>query len=652
MKVPALLPSLALHRRRLSPAALAAFLVAAAAALTAAPAQADVSWQACGQPQGFQCARVAVPLDHSGGVSGAVSLNVTRAVASSNPERSAVVALAGGPGQAAFPLATDFASTLAPALATRDLLVYDQRGTGQSSPLTCGAFASGAGSLTALAGQCAAQLGANRRFFTTNDSAQDIEALRVAAGYDKLVIYGVSYGTKVALAYAAAYPQRVERLVLDSVVTPEGPDPLQRSTFGAMKRVLGELCSRSACRGVTTSANGDLRTVVRQMQRRDLQGSFVSPSGRIRSGSFDRDDLLSVLVAGDLNPTLRAELPAALNSATRGDRWPLTRLVARLGGLTASQAEEEGVNTALYAATTCEEVPFPWSRDADTRTRVAQLRAALNGISTNAFLPFDRATAAASTLIELCEGWPTPTPAPAVNGNLPAAATLILNGNADLRTPLEDAQAVGARISGAQTIGVPYTGHSVLGSEFSEEDCAKRAVEQFFGGQAASRCENVENTFSPVPRSPVRLSSAPTVGGVRGVRGRTLAAVLLTADDVRRQVIGATLDLGRTPRAVGGLRGGRATVSGSTQRLQNVRYVTGVKVSGTVSSNGNASLRVSGGGAASGTVRITSGGDLITARLGGRRVRVARASSASLPTDLALPDTETLLRHHALRHAG
>lgn len=647
-----MLPSLALPRR-LSPVARAAFLAVAGGALAAAPAQADVNWRACGQPQGFQCGRVSVPLDYAGGTSGAVSLNVTRAVASNNPERSAVVALAGGPGQAAAPLAPDFASTLAPALTTRDLLVFDQRGTGQSSPLACGAFSNNStSSLTALAGQCAAQLGPNRRFFTTNDSAQDIESLRVAAGYEKLVIYGVSYGTKVALAYAAAYPQRVERLVLDSVVTPEGPDPLQRSTFGAMGRVLGELCSRNACRGVTASASGDLRRVVRQLARADLRGSYVTPSGRIRSGTFDRDALLNVLVAGDLNPTLRAELPAALNSATRGDRWPLTRLVARLSGLTASQAPDEGVNTALYAATTCEEIAFPWSRDADARTRVAQLRAALNGISTSAFLPFDRATAAASSLLQLCEGWPTPAPAPVVNGNLPPAQTLILNGNADLRTPLEDAQAVGARISGSQTIGVPYTGHSVLGSEFSDEDCAKRAVRQFFGGQPVSRCTNVSNVFAPVPRAPTSIRSTPRVRGVSGVRGRTIAAVLLTATDMRRQVIGTTLDLGRSPRAVGGLRGGRATVSGGTQRLQNVRYVPGVRVSGTVRSNGNGSLRVSGGGAASGTVTISSGGSVIVARVGGRRSRIVLGGSSSLRPNLALPDTATLLRHHALRHAG
>lgn len=648
-----MLRSLALSRRRLSLAAVAAPLLAVVAGFAAAPAQAQVTWRACAQPQGYECSRVPVALDRSGGVPGAVSLNVVRAVASSNPERSAVVALAGGPGQAAAPLAADFASTLAPALANRDLLVFDQRGTGQSNPLTCGAFSrDSSSSLTSLAGQCASQLGAGRRFFTTNDSAQDIEDLRISAGYEKLVLYGVSYGTKVALAYAAAYPQRVERLVLDSVVTPEGPDPLQRSTFGAMSRVLGELCSRGACRGITNSATSDLRTVVRQLQRGNLRGSVVRSNGRTATGTFTRDDLLSVLVQGDLNPTLRAELPAALANAKRGNRWQLTRLVARLNGLTASQADDGGVNTALYAATTCEELAFPWAREADARTRDAQLRAALDGVPASAFLPFDRRTAGDSTLLALCEGWPNTGPAPAVNGVLPPAQTLLLNGNADLRTPLEDARAVGNRISGSTTVGVPYTGHSVLGSEISDEDCAKRAIQQFFGGQPVSQCTNTANVFRPVPRAPATLSGAPTVRGTSGRLGRTLATVLLTADDVRRQVIGASLDLGRSPRAVGGLRGGRATVtSGGTQRLRNVEYVRGVKVSGTVPARGTASLSVRGGGALSGTVRISSSGNVVSGRLGGRSFRLTFADSSSV-RDTSQPEVADVLRYWKLRNAG
>ena len=114
-----------------------AALAAAVTALVLAPgAQAAIAYAPC-DPAGFQCGQLAVPLDRTGAVPGTVTLNVKRVVAASNPTGTAVVALAGGPGQAAIPVATDFASILGPSLATRDLLVYDQRGTGSSGRLTC-----------------------------------------------------------------------------------------------------------------------------------------------------------------------------------------------------------------------------------------------------------------------------------------------------------------------------------------------------------------------------------------------------------------------------------------------------------------------------------------------------------------------------------
>ncbi len=86
---------------------------------------------------------------------------------------------------------------------------------------------------------------------------QDIEALRAAAGYEKLVLYGTSYGTKVALEYAERYPQHVESMVLDSVVPPEGEEPLQLASFAAIAPVLRELC-RGGVPGVTTNPVADL----------------------------------------------------------------------------------------------------------------------------------------------------------------------------------------------------------------------------------------------------------------------------------------------------------------------------------------------------------------------------------------------------------
>ena len=171
-----------------------------------------------------------------------------------------------------FPLGEFIAKALAPALSARDLLVFDQRGTGASNPLSCAAFESfAARTLGQLFEQCALQIGPARGAYTTQESVQDIEALRQAAGYERLVLYGTSYGTKVALEYAALYPQHVEALVLDSVVPADGPEPFAIPSFQAIGAVLGELCSNRACAEVTSNPLRDLARLNAQLRTHEPQ---------------------------------------------------------------------------------------------------------------------------------------------------------------------------------------------------------------------------------------------------------------------------------------------------------------------------------------------------------------------------------------------
>src|SRR5207244_13286076 len=139
-----------------------------------------------------------------------------------------------------------------PPSATRHLRVLDQRGTGESNPLACPALERFfAGSVEQELERCALQIGPARGAFTTAETVEDIESLRHLAGYTQLVLYGTSYGTKVALEYAARYPQRVQALVLDSVVPVDGPEPFGIPGFRALGSVLNELCERGACARIT-----------------------------------------------------------------------------------------------------------------------------------------------------------------------------------------------------------------------------------------------------------------------------------------------------------------------------------------------------------------------------------------------------------------
>ncbi len=643
------------------PAPLAALLTAAGLILGAAPsAGAAIAYAPCPQAPALQCGTLDVPLDASGATPGAVRLSAVRRVAPSNPTRTAVLSLAGGPGQAAIPFVADVAQLLAPAFANRDLLVFDERGTGNSGALGC---SFGIGTVTQGGTRCATQLGARRGFYTTAASVEDIDAVRAASGYDKLVIYGVSYGTKVALDYAARHPDHVEALVLDSVVLPLGVDPLQRSTFAAMKRVLADLCAGSECRGISSNPARDLANRVRSLARKPLLGPLTSARGARQRVSIDRDDLFDVLFSGDQNPTLRAELPGALTSARRGDPAPLIRLAARSRGIIslaranarraglARQAVGSDVNDAVFAATICEEALFPWDRRAGLAARSQQANAFARSLPAGTFSPFDLTTALTTQIMELCVGWPAASAGFQFAGPLPNVPTLVIDGAADIRTPLEDAAKVKALIPGAQLLAVPFTGHSALAGDLTDEACTTRAVAQFFAGQAVAPCAaGGDNPFSPTAVAPTHFDRlSPT--GRSGKIGRTITAAIKTALDMRRQAIGDALAAGRLPKRLGGLRGGRAVVANGRMTLFDAVYVPGVQVSGSlrVDGTGTRSLRLRGRKAAHGTLRITA--TAITGVLDHRKISI-RARAASTATDDDGARDAALLRRLHVRTGG
>ncbi|HEX4114674.1 MAG TPA: alpha/beta fold hydrolase [Solirubrobacteraceae bacterium] len=634
-------------------------------------------------PTGFTCATLTVPLARNGAAPGTVGLNIERLQASAVPTGSAVIGLAGGPGQAALPLAEGMAKEMAPALGSRDLLVFDQRGTGSSGPLTCAALESSAevfGAIGQAFERCAQQIGATRGSYTTQESVADIEAIRQAAGYQKLVLFGVSYGTKVALEYAERYPQNVEALVLDSVVPPERDDPFSVAMLQAMKPVFEELCSAHACAGITANPLGDVARLAATLQKHALNGYIYDGSGHRHRASMSNVDLLNLIGAGDLNPALRALLPASVQSALHGDPAPLLRLnllseglipnlpgnpsasanrkqSAVAAGPTSKQdtkttpaantshhrgtplASSDGIDEALFVDTTCEEEPFPWQRSAPASTRLAEALNTLHTLPESDFYPFDASVAWADSILPGCAQWPNLAPPPPAIAPLPSVPTLILSGAQDLRTPTSGAQAIAARIPGAQLVVVPYTGHSVLGTDFS--GCSQAAVTAFFSGGAVQPCPATQNPFPPTPITPTKLAFVKSVGGVPGRAGSTLAVALDTIVDLERQVIGATLQADEelpSGSSFGGLHGGFARITPSALQLHGLSFVNGVQLSGSFPvKDGHlqaANLRIEGSQAARGTIRIGASAH-VSGTLGGRRfyvdlakVKLARATQA------------------------
>jgi pimeloyl-ACP methyl ester carboxylesterase len=596
----------------------------------AVPAEGRLRWHGCREAGGVKCAKLTVPLDRSGAVRGSVPLRVARVSFSRHRDRH-LMYLSGGPGGAGVIEMIDVLLEVPRLMREFTVLGFDQRGTGRSGLLRCPALERDSRLRSTSAGEdCARRLGPRRAFYTTPDSVQDMEAIRQAAGADKLTLFGISYGTQLALAYARAYPGRVERLILDSTVDPDDTDPFGLAGFRAMAPTLRSLCP-DGCRGVSADPGADLAALTAKLRAAPLRGARYGAHGQRRRGTVRPIAVSDLMYDADYNPALRAGLPVAVRAALdHDDAAPLLRLLAA-SALYAAPSAPRDFSAARYG-TVCEETPLPWPRGTPLADRFRVARERALGLPPSAFFPFDAEIAYADE-IDLCLRWPDPGQPPRPPGGpYPAVPTLLLQGEEDLRTPPEASARVAARIPGAQRVTVPGVGHAVIGADPS--GCGRRQLLRFLAREPVpARCPPVRTGVPATAVPPTALDQLAPAAGLSGRVGRTVSAVDATLDD---------LDFALSPAlelraAGGGLRGGSYRV-GRRLRLRGVVVVPGVAVNGRELRTGSLRLRVGGGAAARGRVSVSRRGRL-TGRLGGRRVRAQLANrpprGAALGADLA-----------------
>ena len=326
------------------------------------------------QARGFTCATLRVPLARDGRVPGSLDLQVATAGAANAPRT--LVYLTGGPGQPGVPFGPRARARLRGALRGYRLVLIDQRGTGGGA-LKCPALqaAVGTSDLTVpgakAVADCARRLGPARDYFATADTVADLEDLRRALGAPKLAFDGVSYGTFVAARYAIAHPDRVDRLVLDSVVPAAGLDGLEDDGMRRVAKVL-------------PGAAPDIAAEVRAHR--------------------DGPALLDTIVALSVGPPKYTGVQRVLARARAGDRAPLKRFLAAVRR--AQQAPPRFFSAGLHAATLCADIRAPWgSASAPTAARVTAVARAAARVDPG---PFDRATVAGNGWIRTCELWPAP----------------------------------------------------------------------------------------------------------------------------------------------------------------------------------------------------------------------------------------------------
>lgn len=417
----------------------------------------------CPGLEGFSCATLTVPLDHSGVVWGRLGLKVAMGDNADAP-RGVLLFLTGGPGQPGVPFVERIAKAMGPVLEDYRLVMIDQRGTGGTA-LRCPGLQQQMGSSdltppTADAVRdCAEAIGPNRRFYATGDTVADLELLRRALGVRKMTLDGVSYGTYTAERYALAHPGHVARMVLDSVVPQTGYDPMALVPMQAAPRVLKEACESIGC---TTDPAADLAEVVA------THGNGVDVLDAITTWGFVDPDYATMI--------------DALHQAAEGNLGLLNGLIQ--GTRQGNTADAEELSQGLHAATLCLDGRYPWGRsDAPLAGRRAALEKAGAELTPADYGPFDAATATGLGSMLSCVDWPrTPAPPlPPEHRRLPGVPVLLLGGDRDLSTPVEwlyDQKKLTPR---AEVVVVRGVAHSVQSRAAGDE--GREAVYDFLLGR-------------------------------------------------------------------------------------------------------------------------------------------------------------------------
>lgn len=312
------------------------------------------------------CATFTVPLDHDKPSGKSIELRVARLVAQTNkPEPDAFTLIAGGPGQSATESFPSVAYAFRHIRLERDIILLDQRGTGQSNKLECPKDEAEERSLIfdklkteAAAQQCLDQLDADPRFFSTSVAVKDLELLREALKIKQWNLYGVSYGTRVGLHYLRRYPDSVRTIILDAVVPPEiilGPEialAAQRSLLRLFDRCENDTgCAESFpnLRNGTLDLLARLKSTPETIQYEDIN------TGELRNIEFTDRHLAITMRLMSYSAHGNAILPSMLYDAIDKNNFASLARQAQLqiSGL------DDALAGGMYNAVICtEDTPF------------------------------------------------------------------------------------------------------------------------------------------------------------------------------------------------------------------------------------------------------------------------------------------------------
>lgn len=377
----------------------------------------EVHWDTCPEdvvaeaaPTELQCATVPVPVDYADPEGTRIELMISRLASTNQDKRRGTLMLnPGGPGGSGLSQPALLVARGLPAgvLDSYDLIGMDTRGVGHSAPVACGFTSDGpytanippyavddaavteqAKVAEQVAEQCARHDRDGRlRHLTTANTARDLDRIRAALGEEKTSYLGYSYGTALGAAYASMFPERSDRIVLDSNIgdTHLDHDGLRRYALG-VEQSFPDFAKWAAARhdsyGLGRTPAQVRRTYLTLAERLDK-----APVAGF-DGSLFRQYTFANLFKKMQYPKLAQQWQALAGGGGAAAGQPP-------GNATASTASSSIDNPlAVFAAVTCNDIKWPENVDtyrrsvAEDRKRYELFGAAAANITPCAFWPY------------------------------------------------------------------------------------------------------------------------------------------------------------------------------------------------------------------------------------------------------------------------
>ena len=449
--------------------------------------------------QNAQCGSFDVSENPQDSNSRKIGLNILRIPAVNPvPEKDPLFIIAGGPGQSAVVVAESIHRVFGEIRKNRDIVFVDQRGAGKSNPLDCDIETD---SLKQLSEEEQKKLGREATqkciekhknyaaFYTTNYAVADLDEVRNALGYDKINLWGGSYGSRVVLEYMRRYPAHFRVGVLD------GPAPvaialpwfMEEDGLAGLQAINKQCSDTPACFSQYGNIVDKAKKVSDFLSLKPQEIKISHPRTQEKiTVNLTAQDFSAMVRLALYNRDVSSLLPQVISEAEAGDY----QLFASLSYLAKSKSDMAGISYGMHYTIVCNE-DYPLYKDK-------------NALVSNVFLN----SKMVQQYAEVCSQWPR-AQLPAdywdkIKSDLPV---LILSGAMDPVTPPHWGDYIAQELTNATQIVAPGGHHIITG-----EGCISQLVATFIatadGKKLDTQCaQNIQPLAIHIPPSAVEKSA-------------------------------------------------------------------------------------------------------------------------------------------------